>query len=744
MSAAPQRVVVIQDASREVSSSAIAWAQNGLMLKSGDRLILLGVLHQVNNPSTLSFMGAGKLLGYKSRMDSSMFGSNPKMIEEEVARKKEEYHNNEELIKISKQYKEQKIEFKIVVKAGSSPKITAIQASKYLKATWVILDRQMKKDKRYFMEKLSCGISRMKRDNSIEQLRGARAPGINKMLNDGNRSSNVTYDEMLPGTPDDEELFSLELSPIISDSMGSSKTTLFEEQGVDSIDTRNNHRKGTSFSKSTSSEHLLFTKAVSISSSSFSEENHSPLNYQEKENIISTPAEKEEVGPSYFVSNSPEEFNEIGALDQGQNTMKLGLGGFLMEEAFENSICSECKNRRPMIGLKKDFTYAELQAATDGFSSKNFLSEGGFGSVYKGKLRDGVKIAVKQHKAASFQGEKEFESEVHVLSKARHRNVVMLLGSYSEGSHRLLVYEYVCNGSLDQHLSQKSRNTLSWTDRVRIALGAAKGLNYLHKNNIVHRDMRPNNILVTHDYEPLLGDFGLARTQHEESDNSSDTRVVGTFGYLAPEYAESGKVSTKTDVYSFGVVLLELITGRRTIDKRLGEKSLVGWARPLLKEKKYPELLDPKLIDSHDVHQLYWMVQVAEKCLSKDPEKRQTMEKVVQKLTYITDGQIGCGIIDFSPAHSDSVSSIPDSTGSQGDEETTEMESLSTDATSMSNISRKSVMFSSESSASTISARSSSTSTRYERSILSGGKNNNRGRVKSRSRTQFTYGEMLH
>lgn len=125
-----------------------------------------------------------------------------------------------------------------------------------------------------------------------------------------------------------------------------------------------------------------------------------------------------------------------------------------MEEEFVNPVCSVCKNRRPKIGSKRDFSYIDLYTATQGFSAKNFLSEGGFGSVYKGQL-DGMTIAVKQHKRASFQGEKEFKSEVNVLGKARHENVVMLLGSCSEGNNRLLVYEYVCNGSLDQHLSGK-------------------------------------------------------------------------------------------------------------------------------------------------------------------------------------------------------------------------------------------------------------------------------------------------
>uniref|UniRef100_F6GUL0 Protein kinase domain-containing protein n=1 Tax=Vitis vinifera TaxID=29760 RepID=F6GUL0_VITVI len=140
--------------------------------------------------------------------------------------------------------------------------------------------------------------------------------------------------------------------------------------------------------------------------------------------------------------------------------------------------------------------------------------------------------------------------------------------------------------------------------------------------------MRPNNILVNHDYEALLEDFGLARTQQEDSDHSSETIVVRTLGYVAPEYAESGKAYKRTDVYSFGVVLLQLITGLETTDKELKGKSLVEWARPLLKEGNYPDLIDKRIVDSHDVHQLLWMVCVAEKCLSKDPHKQLPMENV--------------------------------------------------------------------------------------------------------------------
>ncbi|KAF8403551.1 hypothetical protein HHK36_011655 [Tetracentron sinense] len=704
-------------------------------------------------------------VGYKSRVDSA----NQKIVLEEVAKKKEEYQNDMEIMQISKLYETQKIEFKMEVEVGPSPKMVALQAAKNLRATWVILDRQMKKDKKYFMEKLSCGISRIKRDNSVEKLRGPKAMGVNKVLpTDRSCSSHVTYDEMIPGIPeeDDDDLFSLEFCPTMK-SQSPPKTKLGEEQGVDSGEgfPSNSSGKTISFPKSASTEHIILTCSASSSSLvkteasnfSYNEAKYSPSHHQEEEeNNTNTTEETVGMGSTDAISDSLEigetKSNEIGSQNQEEqkqgNSIDDWLAGSQPEELFENSICWVCKNRRPKIGWKGDFSYADLQAATDGFSKENFLSEGGFGSVYRGKLKNGLEIAVKQHKAASFQGEKEFKSEVHVLRKARHKNVVMLLGSCSEGSHRLLIYEYVCNGSLDQHISKSALKPLSWTERVKIALGAARGLNYLHQYNIIHRDMRPNNILVTHDHEPLLGDFGLARTQHEESDNSTETRVVGTFGYLAPEYAESGKVSTKTDVYSFGVVLLELITGCRVIDKAQEGKSLVGWARPLLKEKKYPELIDERILDSHDVHQLFWMVRVAEKCLSKDPEKRLSMDKVVVALQFITYGETVCGIEDFSPAQSDSISSIAESTESQGDEGRIEQESLGTEIASINTSKSQMIgLFSSPSSAqtiSTISTRTSSISTSSRRSSSGSEKTNKKKGQKSQSRIGVHYGEMLH
>nr|GEW12771.1 inactive protein kinase SELMODRAFT_444075 [Tanacetum cinerariifolium] len=236
-------------------------------------------------------------------------------------------------------------------------------------------------------------------------------------------------------------------------------------------------------------------------------------------------------------------------------------------------LCTICQHKAPVFGTPpKWFSFIELEEATDSFSRDNFLAEGGFGSVHRGVLKDGRMVAVKQHKIASSQGDNEFFSEVEVLSCAQHRNVVMLIGFCVEDGRRMLVYEYICNRSLDTHLY----------------------------GCIVHRDMRPNNILLTHDFEALVGDFRLARWQ-PDGETGVETRIIGTFGYLAPEYAQTGEITEKADVYSFGVVLVELITGRKAVDinRPKGQQYLTEWARPLLEETAIAELIDPRLKDSY-------------------------------------------------------------------------------------------------------------------------------------------------
>ncbi|KAG5049051.1 hypothetical protein JHK85_010154 [Glycine max] len=643
-----ERVVVIQDASRDVNSNAILGALEWFSVKAGDQLIIVAILDWMSSP-----------MGYMVRVDSSsMISTNKKIIEKRLTKKKEEYLMNQNIQEISNYCKLNEIGFQLEVLVGSTAEV-ASNAAKEFQATrinvyvkekhcWdlggvLVLSLtvsleislsdsqvlgagilQIHKDMKHFVRNLPCGMYRITSDNSIERLKDPKSAVSTKTF--ALRQENVSYKEMFPGSEEEER--SLLMSR-------SSSSDLLTSTGISS------------------------QWSTEVSTSSFGS-----LRYgcQYQEGKFYSNKEQETTGnQSLFHISENEETSQLQVNKKEQHSRNNETSH--MEEEFTNPLCLVCKNRRPNIGLKRDFSYAELHTATQGFSPKNFLSEGGFGSVYKGLL-NGMKIAVKQHKYASFQGEKEFKSEVNVLSKARHENVVVLLGSCSEKNNRLLVYEYVCNGSLDQHLSEHSRSPLSWEDRINVAIGAAKGLLYLHKNNMIHRDVRPNNILITHDYHPLLGDFGLARNQNQDSIHS--TEVVGTLGYLAPEYAELGKVSTKTDVYSFGVVLLQLITGMRTTDKRLGGRSLVGWARPLLRERNYPDLIDERIINSHDVHQLFWMVRIAEKCLSREPQRRLNMIQVVDALTDIVEGRT-CDIIlrDYSPARSDSTYSASDSDESE-------------------------------------------------------------------------------
>ncbi|CAM0907341.1 unnamed protein product [Alopecurus aequalis] len=236
-------------------------------------------------------------------------------------------------------------------------------------------------------------------------------------------------------------------------------------------------------------------------------------------------------------------------------------------------------------GPAKIFTFRELAVATKNFRKDCLLGEGGFGRVYKGHVENGQQvIAVKQLDRNGFQGNREFLVEVLMLSLLHHPNLVRLIGYCADGDQRLLVYEYMLLGSLENHLHDRppDKEPLDWNARMKIAVGAAKGLEYLHdKANppVIYRDFKPSNILLSEDYYPKLSDFGLAKLGPVGDKTHVSTRVMGTYGYCAPEYAMTGQLTVKSDVYSFGVVFLELLTGRRAIDHTQpdGEANLVAW-----------------------------------------------------------------------------------------------------------------------------------------------------------------------
>ncbi|CAA2973839.1 serine threonine- kinase CDL1-like [Olea europaea subsp. europaea] len=292
----------------------------------------------------------------------------------------------------------------------------------------------------------------------------------------------------------------------------------------------------------------------------------------------------------------------------------------------------------------RKFTFAELVAATENFKSDYFLGEGGFGKVYKGHLQDsGQIVAIKQLDRNGCQGIREFVVEMLTLSMADHPNLVKLIGYCAEGDQRLLVYEYMPLGSLEDHLHDLRPNEepLDWNTRMKIAAGAAKGLEYLHdkmKPPVIYRDLKCSNILLGEGYHPKLSDFGLAKVGPSGDQTHVSTRVMGTYGYCAPDYAMTGQLTFKSDIYSFGVVLLEIITGRKAIDEtREGTaKNLVAWARPLFKDrKKFYKMADPALNGQYPVRGLYQALAIAAMCVQEQPNTRPLIVDIVSALNYL-------------------------------------------------------------------------------------------------------------
>ncbi|GAB2293265.1 hypothetical protein Dimus_027469 [Dionaea muscipula] len=291
------------------------------------------------------------------------------------------------------------------------------------------------------------------------------------------------------------------------------------------------------------------------------------------------------------------------------------------------------------------FTHEELRTITNGFSSVNYLGQGGFGAVYKGFLDEGMRpgleaqvVAVKVLDLEGSQGHKEWLAEVIFLGQLRHPHLVKLIGYCGEDDQRLLVYEYMARGNLENKLFKRHSVPMPWLTRMRIAVEAAKGLAFLHGENkpVIFRDFKTGNILLDSDYTAKLSDFGYARDGPDEDKSHISTKnILGTKGYAAPEYIMAGHLTTMSDVFSFGVVLLELLTGRRSMDKNRPkrEQSLVDWAEPYLKDpRKINRIMDRRLEGQYSTKGAKIAATLAYQCLSHHPKSRPTMNTVVKTL----------------------------------------------------------------------------------------------------------------
>ncbi|CAN0901329.1 Probable serine/threonine-protein kinase PBL17 [Linum grandiflorum] len=295
------------------------------------------------------------------------------------------------------------------------------------------------------------------------------------------------------------------------------------------------------------------------------------------------------------------------------------------------------------------FTYEEMKLATDHFRPDLILGEGGFGVVYKGVIDESVRpgyspsstVAIKELNPDGLQGDREWLAEVNYLGdQLSHSNLVKLIGYCCEDDHRLLVYEYMASGSLERHLFRRVGCTLTWSKRIKIALDAAKGLAFLHdaERPVIYRDFKTSNILLDGEFGAKLSDFGLAKDGPMGDQTHVSTRVMGTYGYAAPEYVMTGHLTARSDVYGFGVVLLELLLGRRALDKsRAGrEHNLVEWARPLLTQNnKVLRILDPRIDGQYSTTTAIKVAHLAYQCLSQNPKERPLMSEVVQLLETV-------------------------------------------------------------------------------------------------------------
>ncbi|XP_064969127.1 probable serine/threonine-protein kinase At1g01540 isoform X3 [Musa acuminata AAA Group] len=603
----PHNVVILAcDATRDHNEVELrlivnAIRKRGGILCGGDTLLVLGVLHTVTNPSKIEWDIRQKHA--LTPLVGRIFGHLKRRSQRRLINMRACFN------RVLKCVTMKRINVKIT--AGTPAKVVILQAVVSNKASWVILDRHLRRDLKFYMKHISCKVALMSDNLSIEVPKPFVTNSSSKGILEQKFYS--VWKTIQPS------------SNIQEDNQQENQTNLsslmYSADYYASVTAQD-------------CSNALKPKSSMISSSPGRSWDYSILASD------TTVSSSKQSGTS-----SKEHRSLFSAKVLAGNNENVFQHDFLEKPI----LCAAC-GLRSMFYIKESmkFRFSEIQDATSDFSKENLLGEGGFGLVYKGQLKDGQIIAAKMRKEESTQGYTEFFSEVHVLSFARHRNIVMLLGYCCKEKYNILVYEYICNKSLHWHLFSQPAELLEWHQRYAIAMGIAKGLRFLHEEcrggTIIHRDLRPRNILLTHDFVPMcqehcmmksafkqLGDFGLAKWK--SNSDSFQTRVLGTSGYIAPEYAEFGIVSVRTDVYAFGIILFQLISGRRVLDEANGHhQHLLQWVEPLVENLALHELIDPRLGESYDIYELYHLARAAFLCVRRNPEMRPSIGEVVHLL----------------------------------------------------------------------------------------------------------------
>ncbi|KAL1347983.1 hypothetical protein HN51_023995 [Arachis hypogaea] len=336
----------------------------------------------------------------------------------------------------------------------------------------------------------------------------------------------------------------------------------------------------------------------------------------------------------------------FGSSNKSQTKPKQNSSPPKQKSSAQTSVSNAIE--RTISSSLKSFSFSDLKEATKNFRRENLIGEGGFGFVYKGWIDEntfaptkpgtGIVVAIKKLKPESFQGHQEWLAEVNYLGQLHHENLVRLIGYCLEGKNRLLVYEFMQKGSLENHLFRKGVQPIPWIMRINIAIAVARGLAFLHSldSNIIFRDLKASNVLLDSDFNAKISDFGLARDGPTGDNTHVSTRIIGTHGYAAPEYVATGHLTPRSDVYSFGVVLLELLTGRRVVENEkegIPEETLVDWARPFLSDsRRILRIMDTRLGGQYSRKGAQAAAALALQCLNADPKYRPQMVNVLAAL----------------------------------------------------------------------------------------------------------------